>query len=102
MFTISSPSRRRAAEILVPLKINDIPCKMESDTGPSVTVIPEEMWKEELGSVPLQKYKLTLKSHSGHVISVVGETTVHDLYQAQVDLPIVVTKRKVKRLAVEI
>ncbi|KAK2567973.1 hypothetical protein P5673_007873 [Acropora cervicornis] len=95
MFAISSPSRRKADEILVPVKVNGISFKMELDTGASVTVIPEEMWEKELGSVPLVESSLTLKSYSGHAIPVVGETTVHVQYQTQqVNLPIVVTKGK--------
>ena len=95
MFAISYPSRRKADEILVPVKINGISFKMELDTGASVTVIPEEMWEKELGSVPLVESSVTLKSYSGHAIPVVGETTVHVQYQTQqVNLPIVVTKGK--------
>ena len=95
MFAISSPSRRKADEILVLVKINGISFKMELDTGASVTVIPEEMWEKELGSVPLVESSVTLKSYSGHAIPVVGETTVHVQYQTQqVNLPIVVTKGK--------
>ncbi|XP_044180073.1 uncharacterized protein K02A2.6-like [Acropora millepora] len=56
---------------------------MELDTGASVTVIPEEMWEKELGSVPLVESSVTLKSYSGHAIPVVGETTVHVQYQTQ-------------------
>ena len=68
---------------------------MELDTGASVTVIPQEMWKAGLGSVPLRKSKLTMNSCSGHVITAVGETTVHVQYQAQqVDFPFVATKEK--------
>ena len=93
MFAISSPSKRKADEILVPVKINGIPCKMEMDTGPSVTVIPEEMWEKELGSVPLVECSVTLKSYSGHTIPVVGETPVHVQYQTkQVNLSTVATK----------
>ena len=97
MFAISSPSRRKADEILVSVKINGISFKMELDTGASVTVIPDEMWEKELGSVPLVESSVTLvlKSYSGHATPVVGETTVHVQYQTQqVNLPIVVTKRK--------
>ena len=68
---------------MVPLKINNIPCNLELDTGASVTVIPEDMWKNELGSVPLQKSSVTLKSYSGHATPVVGEATVHVQYHAQ-------------------
>jgi len=83
MFAISSPSERKADDILVPVKINGISCKMELDTGVFVTVIPEEMWEKELGSVPLVESSVTLKSYSGNAVPVVGETTVHVQYQTQ-------------------
>ena len=93
MFVISSPSKRKADEIMVPVKINSIPCKMELDTGASVTVIPEEMWEKEIVSVLVVECRVTLKSYFGHAIPVVGENTVHVQYQTQqVNLPIVVTK----------
>ena len=51
------------------------------------------MWKDGLGSVPLQESSVTLKSYSGHAIPVVGEATVHVQYHTQeVNLPIIVTK----------
>jgi len=51
------------------------------------------MWRDQLGSVPLQESDVTLKSYSGHDIPVVGESTVHVQYNAQeTDLPVIVTK----------
>ena len=43
MFATTSPSKIKADKLLVPDKINGISCKMELDTGASVTVIQEEM-----------------------------------------------------------
>ena len=67
---------------------------MELISGASVTVISEEMWEKELGSVPLVESSATLKSYCGHAIDVVSETNVYVQYQTQwqVNLPIVVTK----------
>ena len=92
MLTISGPSKRKAEEILEPVKINFISCKMELDAGASVTVILEEMWENKLGSVPLVVSSVTLKSYSGHAIPAVGETIVHAQKTQQVNLPIVITK----------
>ena len=75
--------------------INNVPCELELDTGATVTVIPKEIWQKELGSVPLQKSNVTLRSYSGHLISVSGETAVHDKYGSQeLDLSIIDTKGK--------
>ena len=93
MLTISGPSKRKADEILEPLKINAISCKMELDAGASVTVILEEMWENKLGSVPLVESRVTLKRFSGRAIPADGETIVHVHNQTQqVNLPIVITK----------
>ena len=83
MFTVSHSFRRKANAIVVSLNVNKIPCKLELDTGASVTVIPENMWRDELGSVPLQEWDVTLKSYSGHDIPVVGESTAPVRYNAQ-------------------
>ena len=94
MFAISSPSKSKADEILEPVKINGISCKMELDTEASVTLIHRRRnVGKELRSVPLVESSVTLKSYSGHAVPVVGETTVHVQYQTlQVNLPIVVIK----------
>lgn len=75
--------------------INNVPYELESDTGAAVTVIPEEIWQKDLGSVPLQKSNVTSKSYSGHLIPVSRETAVHVKYGSQeLDLPIIVTEGK--------
>ena len=48
-----------------------------------MTVIPENMWRDQLGSVPLQESDVPLKSYFGHDIPVVGESTVHVQYNSQ-------------------
>ena len=76
---------------MVSLNINNIPCKLELNTGASVTVIPENMWRDQLGSVPLQESEV--KSYSGHDIPVIGESTLHVRYNAQeAHLPVIITK----------
>lgn len=58
---------------MLDLQIDNILCKCQVDTRVSVTVIPEKMWREKLASLPLQKFDVKLKSHSGHSIPVVGK-----------------------------
>ena len=95
MFSVRNSSKRKSDEILIPHMINNVPCELELDTGAAVTVIPEEIWQKDLGSVPSQKSKVTLRSYSGHLIPVSGETAVHVKYSFQeLDLPIIVTKGK--------
>ena len=47
MFTVSHSSRRKADAIFVSPNVNNIPCKLELDTGASVNVIPENMWRDQ-------------------------------------------------------
>ena len=82
-FTVLHFSKRKADAILVSLNINNMPFKLELDTGASVTVIPEKMLRDQLRPGPLQESDVTLKSYSGHDKPVVGESTVHVLYKAQ-------------------
>lgn len=95
MFSVRNSSKKKSDEILISLNINNVPCKLELNTGAAVTVIPEEIWQKDLGSIPLQKSNVTLRSYSGHSIPVYGETAVHVKYGSQeLDLPIIVTKGK--------
>ena len=77
ILTVLHSSKRKTYAILVSLNINNILWKLELDTGASVTVIPENMWRDHLGSVPLQDSDVTLKCFSGHDKPVVGEPTVY-------------------------
>ena len=54
MFTVSHPLKRKADAIVVSMNIKN-PWKLELDTGASVTVKAENMWRDQLGSVPLQE-----------------------------------------------
>jgi len=49
MFTVSHSPRKKADAILVSLNINNIPRKLQLDTGASVTVTPENIWRNRLG-----------------------------------------------------
>ena len=63
----SHSSRRKADAILMSL--------LELDTGASVTVIPENIWGDQLDLVPLQESDVPLKSYSAPDIPVVGDST---------------------------
>ena len=67
MFTVSHSSRRKTDAILVSL--------LELDTGASVTVIPENMWRDQLDLVPLQESDVPLKSYSARDTAVVRDST---------------------------
>ena len=54
---------------------------LEVDTGASVTVIPNKMFKEELGHLKLRPASTSLKTYTGTELPLCGETEVHVEYQ---------------------
>ena len=92
MFTISNSSEP-CKELTVLVSVDGKPLKMEVDTGASLTVIPNNVWKEVLASKPLRDTKVKLKSYSGHEIPVKGEVDVRVVYGNQeAHLPMIVTE----------
>ncbi len=75
------------------VSVDGKPLKMEVDTGASLTVIPNNVWKEVLASKPLRDTTVKLKSYSGHEIPVKGEVDVRVVYGNQkAYLPMIVTE----------
>ena len=54
---------------------------LEVDTGASVTVIPNKMFKEELGHLKLRPASTSPKTYTGTELPLCGETEVHVEYQ---------------------
>ena len=50
---------------------------LEVDTGASVTVIPNKMFKEKLGHLKLRPASTSLKTYTGTVLPLCGETEGH-------------------------
>lgn len=61
------------------------------DTRSSVTVIPKKMFKEKLGHLELRPASTLLKTFSGTVLPLCGETEVH-VYQGRLKLPLIVAE----------
>ena len=66
---------------------------LEVDTGASVTVIPNKMFKEKLGYLKLRPASTSLKTYTGTELPLCGETQVHVEYQGQsAKLPLIVAE----------
>ncbi|XP_044166183.1 uncharacterized protein LOC122950155 [Acropora millepora] len=66
---------------------------LEVDTGASVTVIPNKMFKEKLGHLKLRPASTSLKTYTGTELPLCGETEVHVEYQGQsAKLPLIVAE----------
>ncbi|XP_044166137.1 uncharacterized protein K02A2.6-like [Acropora millepora] len=66
---------------------------LEVDTGASVTVIPNKMFKEKLGHLKLRPASTSLKTYTGTELPLCGETEVHVEYHGQsAKLPLIVAE----------
>ena len=66
---------------------------MEVDTGAAVSVIAENVYRQNFGYVVLQESHWLLKSYSGHKLDTVGEIEVHVVYgKITKTLPLVVIR----------
>ena len=66
---------------------------LEVDTGASVTVIPNKMFKEKLDYLKLRPASTSLKTYTGTELPLCGETKVHVEYQGQsAKLPLIVAE----------
>lgn len=66
---------------------------MELDTGSSVSIVSEDLYRKELKKYPLRPSQLKLKSYSGNKIELLGECDVNVKYGGnEYVLPLVVAK----------
>ena len=83
MFTVGTNSTE---PIILDVWINDVPIKMEFDTGASVSILNEATYRviAETSKIPsLEKSDIHLKTYNGEAIKVLGATTVNARYANQ-------------------
>ena len=86
-FTIREQDNQAAA---VTMTVEGKELVLEVDTGASVAVIPKKVFKEKLGQLELRPASTLLKTYTGTVLPLCGETEVHE-YQGQIaKLPLIV------------
>ena len=79
--------------IIIPLEINGVPVPMELDTGASLTVISETLWKEKFPTSTPEPSNIRLKTYTGEELKVLGQATVAIKYGEQnCNLPVQIVK----------
>lgn len=93
MFTLSAKSTEPYQLDVI---LNDVPIKMEMDTGASLSVLNETTYqqiKAQTFAAPLQPTRCKLRTYTGENIQVLGTTEMKVLYgETQLYLPIHVVK----------
>ena len=92
MFTVKSPKVSQEG-IQVDVHINNIPLKMQVDTGATVSVVSEKIYESKLSHFTLRKTDILLKTYSGDLIPLLGQMTLPVTYENQIiTLPLIVVK----------
>ena len=65
---------------------------LEVDTGASVTIIPNKIFKEKLGHLKLRLANTSLKTYTGAVLPLCGETEVVEYQGQSAKLPLIVAE----------
>lgn len=81
----------REAGIMVELHLEGKPCTMDLDTGASLTIVSEKIWKDISKDQALDKSSVRLTTYTGEAIEILGQKDVLVEYQNQrCCLPLVV------------
>lgn len=82
---------RSNSGIMLNLTVEDRLLQMELDTGASVSIILEKVWKEIFHTPELRTSEIKLKTYTGQGLKVLGEWRVQVKYGAQEQqLPLIV------------
>ena len=86
----------RNSEIKVQIKINEVPVRMELDTGAAVSLMPEQMKNELLPKTKLKTSDITLRTVTGEKVKVLGKCKVQVTYEGQVKekMPLYIVEAK--------
>lgn len=77
----------------VKVKIAGRNVTMQVDTGASVSIVPEKMYRQYWPNVPLERCSLRLKTYGGSTLAVAGKLTVHVEHDGQTEtLPLIVVR----------
>ena len=94
VFTLTD-SGKEYKEMKVLVSIEGKPVDIEVNTGATVSIMPEKVWRKVLSAKRVRKSNLKLRSYSGHEVPIIGEIDVRVVYGNQkAHLPIVVTKNE--------
>ena len=88
---VYSVKGEKHAPIKVPVSVENEQLEMLLDTGASVSIIPESLYKKSFRDLPLMPSYEELKAYGGKSIPVRGQIKVNVKYEAQEkELPLIV------------
>ena len=91
LFTIKAINCVHTDAIKLDIKLNGAPVCMELDTGASVSLVSERVWREKLKAVQLEPPSLRLRTYTGEPLKLLGQAHVQVAYENQsASLPILV------------
>ena len=91
MLNLYKLGESRVKPLLVTLHIEGTPLKMEIDTGASMSVMSEKMFRELVPERNIQPSTLYLRTFTGEIVSPIGSAKVYVEYQNQkMQLPLIV------------
>ena len=89
LFTVQS----KLQPLTFQVKVNKVDLHMELDTGASLSVISEQTYNSFFSNEQLQPTDVTLRTHSGEELNILGSLTVEVEHNSQVSvLPLLVIK----------
>ncbi|XP_049517058.1 uncharacterized protein LOC119439901 [Dermacentor silvarum] len=78
---------------IVKVKVAGRNVKMQVDTGASVSIVPEKMYRQYWSDLPLESCSLRLKTYGGVPLAITGKLTVHVEHNGQTaTLPLIVVR----------
>lgn len=78
-----SDSHAHSDGVFVTLMMHDLPIRMEVDTGASLSIVPQSVWKTKWNHLRLEKSDRALDAFGGSPLEVVGEANVSVAYGDQ-------------------
>ena len=95
LFAVKVAEGAAESAIMLEPEVDDVTLPMELDTGASVSLISQKVWKEYLPKAELQKSDTLLKTYTGEKLHVLGELQVLVKYNGQEQqLPLLVVAER--------
>ena len=83
LFAVCNTKRNPDSAIILEPVVNGVTLRMELDTGASVSLISEKVWREAFPEVELAKCDMLLKTYTGERLQVLGQMQAQVTYGEQ-------------------
>ena len=91
IFTAKDSGKVGCTPIHVSVMLDQKSCKMQLDTGATVSILPKALYDQQFNQWPLRSTKIKLKAYNGVQIPVCGEVHLPVVYEQQeLVLPLIV------------